>query len=278
MWNRLFVTGGTGFLGGAFLEKASAEGREIVAICRTSHESTKSIRWLTRSLSDVSTDDFAGCDACVHFAAAGVTGSANDWDLCFDVNVRQSLALWRTAVAAGVKRLVICGSCFEYGRSGDRYAAIPVSAPLEPVTAYGASKAAATVAAQALAVTENLSVSVLRPFHLYGMGEASTRFWPALRAAALAGADFPMTAGTQVRDFTPVSNAAAQFVAELGRPVALGCAIIRNVGTGQGQSLRAFASRCWTEWGGRGQLLLGAVPDRPNEVRRYVPVIDQHPS
>ena len=41
---------------------------------------------------------------------------------------------------------MICGSCFEYGLSGTQYAFIPPDAPLMPVGAYAASKAAASVA------------------------------------------------------------------------------------------------------------------------------------
>ena len=56
---------------------------------------------------------------------------------------------------------------------------IPTDAPLEPTGPYHASKAAATMAALGLAVDRKLSLSVLRPFHVFGEGEEETRFWPA---------------------------------------------------------------------------------------------------
>ena len=67
--------------------------------------------------------------------------------------------------------------------------------PLEPTGAYHSAKAAATMAALGLAVDRKLALTVLRPFHVYGEGEAEGRLWPALRKAALTGVDLPMTKG-----------------------------------------------------------------------------------
>lgn len=272
---RLFVTGGTGFIGSAVIRAAVQRGHQVVAICGQSpSRSDNKILWLARRLNEVTKTDLAGCDTFVHLAAAGVTTGSDDWEHCFEVNVRQSLALWRTAVAAGIHRFVICGSCFEYGRSAENYAQIPVTAPLQPVTAYGASKAAASAAALALAASDSLSLTILRPFHVFGEGEAAGRFWPELRKAAQAGRDFAMTSGIQVRDFTPVALVADQFVAELESMRPPGDPVIRNLGTGRARSLESFARECWAEWGATGHLHLGAVPMRPHEIFRYVPQLD----
>ena len=228
--------------------------------------------WLTGNLDADWSKELSQCAALVHLAAAGVNRQKPDWDEFLEVNVRQSLHLWRQAAKAGVKRLVICGSCFEYGRSGERYELIPPDAPLEPVNAYGASKAAATALALALAVEQKIELLVLRPFHAFGEGEAESRFWPSLRRSARTGLDFPMTAGGQVRDFVPVETVAERFAAALERTdLRAGAPKIENVGTGRPQTLRAFAEFWWREWNAKGELKIGAVPYRPNEVMRYVP-------
>jgi nucleoside-diphosphate-sugar epimerase len=273
----VFVTGATGFIGRAFLKAAQTHGLPVVALARQAApaDSTSAIRWITAPMDQVPTDVLAGCQSLVHLAAAGVSSGGDDWATCQQVNVQQSMQLWRAAVAAGIRRFVICGSCFEYGRAGERYDRIPVTAPLEPVTPYAASKAAATMLALGLAAQAHLELAVLRPFHVYGEGEAATRFWPAMHAAARAGLDFPMTAGQQVRDFTPVSLVAERFYAELGNSNLIpGQPVIRNVGTGVPQTLENFARSCWTKAQARGRLLVGALPMRANEVSRYVPLID----
>jgi len=274
----VFLTGASGFIGRHVLQALLAGGHQVRALVRDpvracfAHHPCLLV--LPGEMNTVSSSDLAGCDALIHLAAHGVVNGMNDWEACFRVNVTDSLALWLRAADAGVKRFVICGSCFEYGRSAERYDFIPVDAPLEPTGAYHASKAAATMAAFGLAVDKNLELCVLRPFHVYGEGEAANRFWPSLRQAALSGEDFAMSSGLQVRDFVPVGQVAVEFVATVLAPALVaGNPIIRNLGTGRQQSLLEFAAFCWSEFGAKGKIRAGVLPMRSNEVMRYVPLI-----
>ena len=119
-----------------------------------------------------------------------------------------------------------------------------------------------------------LQLKILRIFQVYGEGEQSTRLWPSLREAALAGKDFKMSVGEQLRDFISVQEVAAQFVRALdfgnARP---GEPMVEHVASGHPESLRAFAERWWAFWGAKGKLVVGAVPYRPNEIMRLVPEI-----
>ncbi len=228
--------------------------------------------WITKGMSEVTTEDFRDMDTVVHLAAAGVSPQKADWATLFRTNVADSLVLWRKAVEAGVRRLVVCGSCFEYGRSAERYEYIPADAPLEPTSTYGASKAAATMAALALAAETRIELMVLRPFQVFGEGQHESNFWPSLKAAATCGKDFPMTAGEQVRDFVPVEEVAKTFLqATRQSDLQPGVPRIQHVGTGNPQTLRTFAEHWWKQWDARGKLLVGALPYRTGEVMRYVP-------
>ena len=130
------------------------------------------------------------------------------------------------------------------------------------------------MAALGLAVEKKLSLTVLRPFHIFGEGEKLSRFWPSLRAAAWAGRDFPMTAGGQVRDFVSVESVAGSILSAASKQVELGAPVIRNIGTGRPQTLRAFAEHWWKQWGAQGSLQFAALPYRVNEVMRYVPRLE----
>ena len=274
---RIFVTGGTGFIGSHFLQAALAAGHEVRALRRPGSEPRIALSqqpvWVEGDLQRYPAEALAGCEAVVHLAAVGVSPQKASAGELFAQNVQASLALWSRAVDAGVAHLVLCGSCFEYGRSAGRYDRIPTDAPLEPVNPDGASKAAASLAAVALAQEKNCRITILRPFTVYGEGQHRDNFYPALRSAALAGADFPMTLGEQVRDFVPVGEVAGAFLAALSRVPDPGHPAILNVGTGQAQTLRAFAEHWWSRWQAPGRLLVGAVPYRANEVMRYVPEI-----
>jgi nucleoside-diphosphate-sugar epimerase len=273
---RIFVTGATGFIGSHFANAASAAGHDVVAVRRPGATPrvpvAQAVHWLDKALAHVNADDCTGIDAVVHFAAEGVSPGSVSWQGCFQTNVIDSLALWTSAVRGGVRRFVICGSCFEYGAVGTGYEAIPPSAPLEPTGPYHASKAAATMAALALAHVEHVSLAVLRPFHVFGEGEGPERLWPSLRAAAFAGVDYPMTPGEQVRDFIPVEDVAKAFLDVcVDRPLEPGRPEVHNVGTGKPVTILEFAQRWWDKWDAIGRLMPGAIPYRPNEVMRYVP-------
>lgn len=83
-----------------------------------------------------------------------------------------------------------------------------------------------------------------------------------------------MTAGEQVRDFTPVEYVANAILAAATINAPRGQALIKNIGTGQPRTLRNFAEEWWRRWNARGKLLFGAVPYRDGEIMRYVPEIE----
>ena len=275
---RIFLTGGTGFIGTHFLRSPLAGGHEIVALRREGSRSCLPLSaepiWLSRPLDGVTVDDLAGCDVLVHLASPGVSPKKASWAELFYSNVTATLRLVEHARLAGVRRVVVAGTCTEYGRSADRFDPIPVDAPLEPTQGYAASKAAASVALSAYAAEQGVELAYLRVFSAFGDGQYEANFWPALKKAALAGEDFPMTAGEQVRDYLPVEDVAAAFWrAATTMPVVAGCPCVANIGSGHPMTMRAFAEAWWARLGAKGKLQVGALPYRPNEVMRFVPVI-----
>ena len=230
------------------------------------------VKWIKGDLRSDLSAEMLLVDAVIHLAAAGVSPQIATREESFQVNVIDSLYFVENAVKAGVRRVIACGSCFEYGTSGERYESIPVDAPLEPLNAYGASKAAATIALSALARELKFALTVLRPFHFYGEGQSSVNLWPALKRAAFAGEDFEMTPGEQVRDYMRVEDVAAQFLAELDEPERSQPSV-KNLGSGQPVSLRVFCEKWWKHWGAMGELKIGALAYRETEVMRFVPKI-----
>jgi len=273
-----FVTGGTGFLGSHFLAAALAQGHHVTALRRPGSKPRISLsqepNWCEGSLDGEWSHHLRECDVLVHLAASGVTSGKDNWEQCFYVNVSQSLSLWRKALDCGVKKFLICGSCFEYGRTSLSYQYIPVDVPLSPLDAYSASKAAATMAALGLANSFELQLLIVRPFHIFGEGEAETRFWPSLVRAAKAGEDFPMSEGQQIRDFMHVDDAVQAILHSVHRlEVMSSNAEIENIGTGHPRSLLNFAKEQWAALEAQGSLLPGRLPYRTGQSMRYVPLV-----
>ena len=275
---KIFVTGSNGFIGSHVVKKALSAGHEIVGLRRPNHlakiDLPRQPTWVEGTLETDMRQALEGCEAIIHLAAYGVNPNFDSWQEAYRWNVSASLNLWRQAKQMGVKRFVIAGSCSEYGSSAERYEYVPCDAPLEPVNAYGASKAAATLAAMAYARENELELAVLRPFHIFGEGESQERLWPSLKKAALAGEDFPMTFGEQVRDFTPVEFTAEMFIHYATEAIIQqGEPLVHNLGTGRPMSLKSFAENHWKKFGATGRLKRGEIPYRKNEVMRYVPLV-----
>jgi nucleoside-diphosphate-sugar epimerase len=270
------LTGGTGFIGSHFLRQALEAGHTVRAIRRSPYSKPRIVLnkhpvWLDYQLDKVQAEELRGCQVLVHLAAHNVKYPYDSLANCLRWNLIAVLALFDKARLAGIRRFVVAGSCFEYGRSGERYDAIPTNAPLEPTNNYAASKAAAFIALSQWAESHNLTLQTLRIFSVYGEGEAKNGFYSSLRRAALAGEDFAMTGGEQIRDFMPVEAVAQTFLDRMHFPEMPTSQVkVYNLCYGEPLSLHTFAERCWTNWGARGQLLVGSIPYRNGEVMRYV--------
>lgn len=254
--SKIFITGGSGFI-----------GRQVVKLAKTYNY--KVIAPATR-LHLIKKEDIEGCDTLIHLAAAGVNNPKLDCNTLFKVNVIDSRNLWESAADWGIKKFIICGSCFEYGKTAEYYTNVPTNAELRPTTNYSASKAAATMAAISFGIERNLKVLIVRPFQVYGDGEAETRFYPSLIKAALSGQDFSMTLGEQIRDFIKVEDVAKKIWMLDSYPIIGGIPEIINMGNQKATSIKQFAEYWWERLDAKGILKIGALPYRKNDVKRYV--------
>lgn len=273
---KLFVTGATGFVGAHFARLAIARGHQVVATRRSPAvpPGLEGVQWLDIALDGVEAGHLAGADALLQFAAAGVSPRPATRAEMTRWNVDVPLALMERAREAGVGRVVIAGSFAEYGLSANHHALIPPEAALLPTTSYAASKAACFAAAHALAIELGLELGWLRIFSAFGDGQFAANFWPALRQAALAGEDFAMTPGEQVRDYIAVEAVAERFLHAATRTdLVAGQPHVANVGTGRPVTMADFARTWWARWNATGRLQVGALPYRANEVMRFVPLI-----
>lgn len=273
---KLFVTGGTGFIGSHFVAQALAAGHEVVALRRPGSQPRIQLatqpRWLDGSLDGDYAESLTGVDALVHLAAHTPNPPYAPLDDCLYWNVFASLKLARQAAFAGVNKYLVAGSCFEYGNAAGQTGSITAATPLKPTLSYATSKAAASIAFQGFARESKVHLQLMRIYQVYGEGEQANRLWPSLRKAALAGQDFPMTAGEQVRDFISVEEVASQFLSALDFSESVaGSPLELSVASGRPQTLLEFASYWWAHWNARGRLIPGAVPYRAGELMRLVP-------
>ena len=272
---KIFVTGGTGFVGSHFLQQVMAAGHTVIAQRRPGSQPRLALpmqaHWVDRALDQDFSAELSGCYAVVHLAAHTPNPPYAPRDECLHWYVVAATRLLQQAATQGVSKFIVAGTCFEYGLAAEGMDLIHPATELRPTLTYPISKAAASTACLGLARNLGLSLQVLRIFQVYGEGEAAVRFWPSLHAAALAGKHFPMSAGVQIRDFISAPEVAAQFVAALDfNAVEPGLPHVRNIGTGQAQTLLEFAQHWWQKFGATGRLLPGEMGLRPGELARLV--------
>jgi nucleoside-diphosphate-sugar epimerase len=189
-----------------------------------------------------------------HLAAVGVTDPNGDPHAALDVNTHGTIHLLETLRERPPQRIVLVGTCYEYGTREAREG-------LDPFNIYAASKVAAWAFARAYWRVFDLPIVVARLFQVYGPGQASCTLVPSAIHAALAGEDFPMTPGEQRRDFIFVEDVTAGLMAIGQAPDVEGSSL--DVGTGRARSVEEVVERIWSITQAQGQTLAGALPYRP---------------
>lgn len=271
---KLLVTGGTGFIGGNFINMLPTEIK-ISAITRNKNKPkiklNKNINWINKDLGSVNSKDLTGIDTIVHFASTGVSPQKASWEELYYSNVECTLLLLRAAAEVGIKKILISGSFFEYGLSADRYKFIPSSAALLPITPYASSKAAAFELAYSFCLDAKIHLLYNRIFSAYGEGQFEKNLWPSLQKSAINGEDFYIKNAENIRDFVSVQDVVNAFINDLNLDMTEDFTPrVKNICSGRGTSILDFASFWWKKWNAKGKLLKGTTSILKNEPLRFV--------
>ncbi len=212
-------------------------------------------------------------DACIHLAAIAAPAAAHhDPDTAWRVNLHGTLNLARALLrAAPGCVLLFASSADAYGRSFAAGRPLDESAPLAPMTTYGATKAAADLALGAMA-TEGLRALRLRPFNHTGPGQSDAFAVPAFArqvARIEAGLQDPVLevgALDAGRDFLDVRDVCAAYASALERADALPPGTILNLGAGQTRRIADVLQDLLDAAGIRAELRTDPARLRPTEI------------
>mgnify|MGYP006086394747 CR=1 FL=1 len=280
---KVFITGGTGFIGSHFINELQKNNIKVKALRRSYKSKLRfplliSPEWITKNITDLTVEDLLDCDLLIHLAAHSANIPYDNLENCILENAIKPLRLLGIAHKAGINKFLIAGTCFEYGKSGENYKLIPSDASLNPTQTYPASKAISSIAFSQFAREYKVSLSYQRIFQVYGEGEMQNRLWPSLKFAAENNLDFDMTKGEQIRDFIYVKDLAkilykkSLLLNENIKPEV----VIENISGGNPKLIKDFAKEWWSLFNAKGKLNIGVLPYRKGEVMRYVPEIDNN--
>jgi dihydroflavonol-4-reductase len=174
---RVFVTGGSGFVGGALLSRLVERGDEVVALARSdAAERAVTGRGARAVRGDVLDEDTlaANMDGCaLLFHVAGInTMCPTDPAALFHVNVRGAEAAVRAAARAGVPRVVLTSSAASLGEAVGTVGREDSPHRGSFLSVYERSKHEGEVAAFAAARRAGVELVSINPSSVQGPGRA----------------------------------------------------------------------------------------------------------
>jgi UDP-glucose 4-epimerase len=244
---RILVTGGAGFIGSHVADGFRAKGHDVAVLDDLSTGNAAnvdpSIKLYQHDIRDDSLEqvfkDFKPDVVDHHAAQANVPASLTDPVFDASVNVLGGLNLLKQSAAHGVKKFIyISSGGAMYGEPDPQDLPVKETAPVRPLSPYGASKQALEAWLGVYQRTFGMDFTILRYANIYGprQGIREEGAVVAVFATRMA-ADQPVTidgTGQQTRDFVYVGDCVTANIAALER----GSGGAFNIGTGRETSIR----------------------------------------
>ena len=138
--------------------------------------------------------------------------------------------------------------------------------PVDPPSPYSASKASSEMLCRVYQEAYGFPIVFLRPFNVYGEGQAPPMLIPELIHSCLKGEDIKLTEGKQTREWNYVKDIVSAMVLAAQKKEAVGRVI--NIGSGKEYTIRELVVKILELMGNPIQPLFGALPYREYEIWR----------
>ncbi len=265
---RILITGAGGFVGAATVRAALAQGHEVHALVR--RLGAARLAGLSGNLhihaADLSDNRVIASlllqikpEIAVHSAWEGVGGALRAGDIQFE-NIRTTLTLVDSSIAAGVSKFVGFGSQAEYGRFDRRISEDDLP---NPHLLYGAAKLSANHLSRQRCQEAGVGFAWLRLFGVFGPGDNANWLIPSVAAQLMQGIAPKCTAGTQKTDYLHIDDTAAATLAVAVTDSATG---VFNLCSDAPIMVRSIIERLRDLAAPGLQLNFGEIPFGPNQI------------
>jgi UDP-glucose 4-epimerase len=172
---RIFLTGGSGFIGRYTLEELKKRGHRLLVLSRKTHRE-HGADFIKGDLSDI--EKWKGRlkkfkpEAAVHLAWEGIP----DFSYARSVkNLEGGLALFSALAEVGCKKIVVPGTGFE---CGSRVGKIPDIISVAPYNSFTAAKHSLHIMGEEVAKEGRMDFIWFRPYNPYGHGQRAGSIIP----------------------------------------------------------------------------------------------------
>lgn len=262
--SRVLITGGTGFVGRHVIQSVRSAGWPVVATTRNQSKivndcADKDVVWVDTETHGLDTlfDKYGPeISAIVHVATTYDQDSGGEFEL-FRTNVAWPMGILKQAISHKIGIFINTDSFFNSPHVWYEHQSL-----------YTLSKRHFLEWGKEIAGTANINFVNLVLHHVYGHGDDERKFISVLARACLNGDKLKMTEGFQKRDFVYIKDVADAYVKVLENAMISEATGFRSfdIGTGNPISVRDFAEYLNTIFGGRADLVFGALPYRKGEM------------
>lgn len=240
------ITGPTGTIGMALIEKLINEGVRIVAVCRPKserisripkHENVRIVECSLKDMDKLPDIIQDGADVFYHFAWDGTFGDTrNDLNLQNN-NVKYALDAVKAAKKIGCTKFVGAGSQAEYGRVEGM---LKPNTPAFPENGYGIAKLCAGQMTKIMCEQLGLEHIWVRILSIYGPYDGENTMIMSVIGKILSGEKPSLTKGEQMWDYLYSKDVANAFylVGEKGKNGTVYC-----IGSGKARPLKEYVER-----------------------------------
>jgi nucleoside-diphosphate-sugar epimerase len=256
---KVAVTGASGFLGRYVIAELRRRAVPVVAVVRPNRDVPPWLTGLSTARIDVHGPSEAAFDALgrpglvIHLAWGGLPNYQSPHH--YESELPAQYRFLKALVEAGLERVVVSGTCLEYGMQPG---ALSEDLEARPANPYAFAKDALRRELEFLRARCSFALTWARVFYLYGEGQGENSLYAQLRRAVDQGdRAFDMSGGEQLRDYLP-AGAAARLLVDLAlTPSAHG---VVNVCSGRPVSVRCLVEELIRQNGWPIALNLGRYP------------------
>ena len=212
---KIAVTGASGFVGRHVLAELARHQVEVVAASRDPARLPVLAAQCTAVQLDIAAppaDAFVRLgrpDVLIHLAWDGLPNYKSLHH--FAAELPRQFNFLHALVEAGLPKLLVTGTCFEYGMQSG---ALAEDLEPQPQNPYGFAKDALRRELQFLQAAKPFALTWARLFYMFGDGQPAGSLYPQLQLAVAKGEKtFNMSGGEQLRDYLPVGEVARLLVA-----------------------------------------------------------------
>ena len=244
---RVFITGGTGFIGKYVVNQLEKEGFNILLLTRDSKENifsiikSKKVDIVSGDLSDIDKWETKlkqfKPDTTIHLAWEGIPDYGIETSI---KNLKYGLNLFEELAGIGCKKIICTGSCWEYGKN---HGEISEDLPVKSSNAFTAAKNALHCLGREIAKENNMQFIWTRLFYVYGPGQRENSLIPYIIKCVKEGKDAKIKTPSARNDFIYVEDVAKAIIMILKK---CNQSTVYNIGSGYSTNIQDIIKIVYT--------------------------------